>query len=143
MIGSDLAGVGQKWNIALPLMYNTSPGEIQVTAAEVDHVPDGIRILGYGAYDRNDTEGVALISRVGSPGMPDFDALENHATRAIPVEPGTESDVYYVVRVEITGNVTDNITGATFTYRSGQHTSTQSLPFEASLRLERPKPVVR
>ncbi|MGW4700989.1 hypothetical protein [Streptomyces sp. NPDC004285] len=140
MIGNDLARVGQKWNIALPLMYNTSPEKIQVTAAEVDHVPKGIKILGYGAYDRNDTEGVALISRVGSPGMPDLDALENHATRAIPIEPVTESDVYYVVKVEITENITENITGATFTYKSGENTYTQSLPFEASLRLEGPKP---
>ncbi|MGW4749594.1 hypothetical protein ACWEPR_32865 [Streptomyces sp. NPDC004290] len=140
MIGNDFARVGQKWNIALPLMYNKSAEEIQVTAAEVDHAPRGIKILGYGAYDRNDTEGVALISRVGSPGMPDLDALENRATRAISIKPGVESDVYYVVKVEITENVTENITGATFTYKSGEHTYSQSLPFEASLRLEAPKP---
>ncbi|MFF4867789.1 hypothetical protein ACWDUX_06415 [Streptomyces sp. NPDC003444] len=135
-IGHDSLEVGQQWNLALPLMRNISPEKIRVKSAQVDNVPEGIEVIGYGAYNRNDTEGMALISRTGSPGMPDFDKLKNHFGEQIGIDPNTESDIYYVVKVKITGRITENLAGATFTYDSGEHTYKQSLPFEAALRLE-------
>ncbi|MFF0430030.1 hypothetical protein ACFYUJ_37380 [Streptomyces sp. NPDC004520] len=135
VVGSDNAQIGQEWTIALPVIQNVSDAEIEVTKARVDHVPEGLEVLEYTAYNRYDTEGVALLSYAGAPGMPDFEKFRNYAGSSISVKPNSESDVYYVVRVKVTGRIEGNIEGATFSYRSEGRPYEQSLPFEAALKL--------
>ncbi|MEU8882778.1 hypothetical protein [Streptomyces hydrogenans] len=128
--------MGQEWTIALPVLQNASAEKIWVKDARVDVVPEGLDVVGYGAYDLDDTNGLALLSRPGSPGMPDFGKLKNHRGEKVGIGPKEESDIYYVVKVRITGKITENLTGAIFTYESDGRTYEQSLPFEAALRLE-------
>ncbi|MFB7238084.1 hypothetical protein ACFCXK_25215 [Streptomyces sp. NPDC056269] len=135
VVGSDEARIGQEWTIALPVLQNVSDSEIKVTGARVDHVPEGLRVLGYTAYNRYDTEGVALLSYKGAPGMPDFGKFKDYAGSPIPVRANSEADIYYMVKVKVTGRVEGNIEGATFSYRSDGRLYEQSLPFEAALKL--------
>ncbi|MFH8843210.1 hypothetical protein [Streptomyces sp. NPDC017868] len=135
VVGSDNARIGQEWAIALPVIQNISDSEIKVTKARVDHVPEGLEVLEYTAYNRYDTEGVALLSYAGAPGMPDFEKFRNYAGSPISVKSNSESDIYYVVKVKVTGRIEGSMEGATFSYRSEGRLYEQSLPFEAALKL--------
>ncbi|MFD0070127.1 hypothetical protein ACFV99_16800 [Streptomyces sp. NPDC059944] len=137
VVGSDDAKIGEDWWIALPIPSNKSPKAIELTGAKFLDIPNGIQLLGYGAYTREETDGLALITRRGDAGMPNFDKLKNHINESNRVPGKSESNVYYVAHVKVTGPVHENFHGCKFKYQQGSRKYVQSLNCEASLRLSK------
>ncbi|QES43510.1 hypothetical protein DEJ49_23270 [Streptomyces venezuelae] len=85
-VGNEHARVGDIWYLALPAPHNTSARSIEITRVAVDHVPAGIELLGFGAYDLDDTEGLPLLTKKNGAHTPDFEKLRNYATKPVKVK---------------------------------------------------------
>ncbi|MEU7579390.1 hypothetical protein AB0B50_17500 [Streptomyces sp. NPDC041068] len=134
-MGSEHARVGEVWYFALPVPRNTSTEPIEITEVSVEHVPAGLKTLGYGAYDLEDTEGLPLLAKKNGPHMPDFGKLKNHATKPVKVAAGTESDIFYLAEVRITAPPKDTARQCRFAYRQGGRSYTQTLDCEVELKV--------
>ncbi|MEU1439698.1 hypothetical protein ABZ438_37420 [Streptomyces sp. NPDC005786] len=135
-VGSDHVKIGEEWWAAFPVPFNASAQRLEITGAELASVPEGLKVIEYGAYDRRDTDGFALLSKQGSPGMPKFDKLKNHIGEANGVSGKSESAIYYLARLKVTGPIHANVTGCEFKYRQGSREYTQTLECDVALRLE-------
>ncbi|MGW0607505.1 hypothetical protein [Streptomyces sp. NPDC002640] len=134
VVGSNHAKVGETWWFALPAPENTSSEPVEITDVSVLHVPAGIDILEYGAYDINDTEGLPLLAREGEAHGPEFARLENHIDDPVSVAAGAQSDIFYVAKMKIVAPPKGNARQCRFTYRQDEKQFTQTLNCELSLR---------
>ncbi|MET8576626.1 hypothetical protein [Streptomyces sp. NPDC005012] len=134
VVGNDHVKVGETWWFALPVPENTSREPVEITDVSVLHVPAGIEILEYGAYDINDTEGLPLLALEGDAHGPDFARLKNHIDDPVPVAAGAQSDIFYVAKMRIVAPPKGNTRQCRFTYRQGDRQFTQTLDCEVSLR---------
>ncbi|WP_455361629.1 hypothetical protein [Streptomyces sp. SYSU K21746] len=98
-------------------------------------VPKGLKLLGYGAYSRQDTQGVPLLAPEGEPGLPEFASLKNYASEPFKVKPAEYSDIFYVAHLEVTGQIEKNIRGCRFEYEQDRKKYTQVVDCEAELRV--------
>ncbi|SNX88553.1 hypothetical protein SAMN06272735_9009 [Streptomyces sp. TLI_55] len=136
-LGNDHARAGQQWWAALPLPYNKSNKPIEITGAKFTRVPKGLEVVGYGAYARDDSEGVVMLMEHGSPGMPRLDKLKDHFRDANQVKAKTESSIYYGAWLKVTGRITGNLGGCKFEYRQSGSDFDQTLDCDIALRVEK------
>lgn len=134
VVGNDHARIGETWWFALPVPENISSKPIQITEVSVLHVPAGIEILEYGAFDVDDTEGLPLLAREGEEHMPDFAQLKNHIDDPVEVGADTQSDIFYTAKMKIVSPPEGNARQCRFTYRQDDEQFTQTLDCEVSLR---------
>ncbi|MEV0258787.1 hypothetical protein AB0H82_31565 [Streptomyces sp. NPDC050732] len=134
-MGNKHARVGEVWYFALPVPYNTSAKPIEITEVAVEHIPVGVTMLGYGAYDLKDTEGLPLLTKKNGPHTPDFEKLKNHATKPVKVAAKTESDIFYLAEVKITTPPKGTARKCRFSYKQGGTAYTQTLDCEVELKV--------
>ncbi|MEU9578440.1 hypothetical protein [Streptomyces chilikensis] len=139
VVGSDHAEVGETWWFALPVPHNTSSEPIEITDVSLLHVPAGVKVLEYGAYDLDDTEGLPLLAREGEAETPDFARLENHADEPVKVAAGERSDIFYTVKLKVVAPPRGNARRCRFDYRQNGRSSSQELDCEVSLRVGPPQ----
>jgi hypothetical protein len=137
VVGSDQAEVGQDWWFALPVPVNKSSKEIEITGVSLVDIPRGITVVEYGAYSRDDTEGLALLVLEGEPHMPDLDRLENHIKEPVVVPARQESDIYYLAHLKITAPPDQSARYCKFQYVQGGKQYTQTLDCEVDLRTQK------
>lgn len=137
VVGSDEAKVGQDWWFALPVPVNKSSKEIEITEVSLVDVPRGIKVVEYGAFSRDDTEGLALLVLEGEPHMPDLDRLENHIREPVVVPARQESDIYYLAHLKITAPPDHSVRYCKFQYVQGGKQYTQTLDCEVDLRTKK------
>ncbi|WP_381565239.1 hypothetical protein [Streptomyces eurythermus] len=134
-VGNAHARVGEIWYFALPVPYNTSSKPIEIKEVAVEHIPSGIRVLEYGAYDLNDTEGLPILAREGDSYTPEFAKLKNYATHPVKVAAGKESDVFYLAKMKITAPPEDTARDCRFAYEQGGRAYAQTLDCELELKV--------
>lgn len=129
------AKVDETWWFTLPPPYNVSDDPLEVIDASVVKVPDGIKIVRYRAYHRDDTDGMPLLAREGDQQNPDFARLKDYAKAPLKLAPDSGGDVYYVAELEVTAPPKENLRDCRFTYRQNGHTFTQTMGCELELRV--------
>ncbi|MEV6805332.1 hypothetical protein [Streptomyces sp. NPDC051129] len=134
-VGNEHARVGEIWYFALPVPYNTSSKPIEIKDVSVEHIPSGIRVLEYGAYDLNDTEGLPLLAKEGEPYTPKFAKLKNYATQPVRVAAGKESNIFYLAKMKITAPPKETARECRFAYEQSGQTYTQTLDCELELKV--------
>ncbi|QIJ63182.1 hypothetical protein [Streptomyces sp. JB150] len=119
-VGYEHAQVGEEYWAGLPLPWNTSGEDIELTDAHFGHVPEGIEVIEYRAVDVNETDGNVLFARTDGKGaMPDLSEARNHAGHPVRVKADSGSDIYYVARTKVTGPVHGALKDCRFRYRQG------------------------
>ncbi|MFJ5779018.1 hypothetical protein [Streptomyces sp. NPDC093094] len=136
-LGNDHVRPGQRWWASLPVPYNRSGRPVEITDARFTQVPEGLEVVGYGAYAQDDSEGVVLLMQQGSVGMPRLDEFENHLHDVNRVRAKSESDVYYGAWLKVTGRISGNLGGCRYEYRQGGRSFDQTLDCDIALRIER------
>ncbi|MEE1758126.1 MULTISPECIES: hypothetical protein [unclassified Streptomyces] len=132
-VGSENVKVGDTWWFALPVPTNKSAEPIEITGVSLVQVPKGMKVLGYGAYSLEDTEGLALLAKEGEELTPRFAALRDHSDKPVKVAPHTSSDIYYLARLKITSLPSRSARYCEFDYRQGGRAYTQTLDCEVEL----------
>ncbi|GAA3799549.1 hypothetical protein ACFS5L_25140 [Streptomyces phyllanthi] len=132
-VGFEHVKAGDIFWFALPVPANTSDEPIEITGASVVEVPKGIKVLRYGAYSLDDTEGLALLTEEGDKYTPAFGRLKDHAKEGVKVAAHSSSDIYYLARLKITGEPTRSVRYCKFDYRQGGRELTQTLDCEVEL----------
>lgn len=135
MVGNENAEVGQTWFFALPVLHNISGERIRVTGAKIVDAPEGIQVLGYAAYNREDTEGLPLLVRQGDEQTPQFELLKDYSTSPVQVAAGEESDIFYQAELKITAPPQGSIRTCQFEYRQGDRDYFQTLACEMELKV--------
>ncbi len=125
--------VGETWWFALPVPANKSAKPIEITEASIVEVPQGMKVLEYGAYSLEDTEGLALLVKEGSKFTPRFEELRDYSDKPVKVAPHKSSDIYYLARLKITGLPSKSARYCRFDYRQGGREFTQTLDCEVEL----------
>lgn len=115
--------------------YNTSSKPIEITKAAVEHIPSGIKVLEYGAYDLNDTEGLPLLAKEGGPHTPEFAKLKNYAAKPVKVPAGKESAIFYLAKMKITAPLKETARNCRFEYEQGGRAYIQMLDCELELKV--------
>ncbi|MFH9677774.1 hypothetical protein ACH4L5_36715 [Streptomyces sp. NPDC017405] len=136
-MGNEHARVGEIWYFALPVPYNTSSKPIEIKDVSVVHIPSGIRVLKYGAYNLNDTEGLPLLAKEGEPFTPKFAKLKNYATQPVKVAARKENNIFYLAKMKITAPPKDTARECRFEYEQGGQAYTQTLDCELELKVSR------
>ncbi|QYX78713.1 hypothetical protein [Streptomyces akebiae] len=131
--GSENVKVGETWWFALPVPTNRSAEPIEITGASITQVSEGIKVLQYGAYSLEDTEGLALLVKEGEELTPPFAALRDHSDKPVKVAPHASSDIYYLARLKITSLPDQGARYCRFVYRQGGREFTQTLDCEVAL----------
>lgn len=134
-VGNENAHLNEIWYFALPVPYNTSSKPIQITEATIERVPSGLKLLEYGAYDLEDTEGLPLLTKEGDPYTPAFSQLKNYAKKPVKVPAGRESSIFYLAKLKITAPPKQTARQCRFEYRQGGHKYTQTLDCELELKI--------
>jgi hypothetical protein len=134
-VGNEHTRVGEIWYFALPVPNNTSSKAIEIKEVAVDHVPSGIRVLEYGAYDLNSTEGLPVLAKEGGPYTPKFATLKNYATGPVKVPAGKESKIFYLAKMKITAPPKDTARECRFEYEQRGQAYTQTLDCELDLKV--------
>ncbi|MFJ4514523.1 hypothetical protein [Streptomyces sp. NPDC088816] len=134
-VGTEHARVGEIWYFALPVPNNTSSTPIAITKVSVLHIPAGTKVLGYGAYDLNDTEGLPLPAKEGETYTPDFAQLKNYATKPLKVPAGKGSDIFHLAKMRITAPPKETVRECRFEYEQGGRTYVQTLDCELELKV--------
>jgi hypothetical protein len=134
-VGNEHTRVGETWYFALPVPYNTSSKPIEIKDVAIDHIPSGIRVLEYGAYDLNDTEGLPVLAKEGGPYTPKFAKLKNYATKPVKVPAGKESNIFYLAKVKIAAPPKDTARECRFEYEQSGQVYTQTLDCELDLKV--------
>jgi hypothetical protein len=104
-------------------------------ALATDGAPSGIRVLEYGAYDLNDTEGLPLRAEEDGSYTPDFAKLKNYFTHPVKVAAGKESNVFYLAKMKITAPPKDTARECRFEYEQGGRVYAQTLDCELELKV--------
>lgn len=134
-MGNEHTHVGEIWYFALPVPHNTSAKPIEITEVAVEHVPSGIEVLEYGAYDLDDTEGLPVLAKEGGPYTPEFAKLKDHSEKPVEVPAGQESTIFYLAKMKITAPPKETARQCRFEYRQGGRTYTQTLDCELELKV--------
>ncbi|MFF9020479.1 hypothetical protein [Streptomyces eurythermus] len=134
-MGNEHTRVGEIWYFALPVPYNTSSKPLEIKDVAVEHIPPGIRVLEYGAYDLNDTGGLPILAKEGGPYTPEFAKLKNYAKRPVEVAARKESNVFYLAKMKITAPPKDTARECRFAYEQGGRAYTQTLDCELELKV--------
>ncbi|MFF9127745.1 hypothetical protein ACF09J_31540 [Streptomyces sp. NPDC014889] len=134
-VGNEHARVGDIWYFALPVPYNTSSKPIEITKVAVVHIPSGIKVLEYGAYDLNDTEGLPLLAKEGESYTPEFAKLKNYAAKPVKVPAGKGSDIFYLAKMKITAPPKEIARKCRFEYEQGGRAYVQTLDCELELKV--------
>ncbi|MBE4734915.1 MULTISPECIES: hypothetical protein [Streptomyces] len=132
-VGSENVQVGDIWWFALPVPTNKSAEPIEITGVSLVEVPTGMKVLGYGAYSLEDTEGLALLAKEGEELAPRFAALRDHSDKPVKVAPHASSDIYYLARLKITSLPSRSARYCEFDYRQSGRAYTQTLDCEVEL----------
>ncbi|MFK0120754.1 hypothetical protein [Streptomyces sp. NPDC090994] len=135
VVGNEDAQVGQIWYFALPVPFNKSPDTIEITEVAVEHVPAGLKILKYGAYDLNDTEGLPLLVSEGEKYTPKFEQLKNYASGPVEVPAEQESTIFYLAKLQITSPPQGTARDCRFDYTQGGKAYSQTLDCEVELKV--------
>ncbi|MFF3098105.1 hypothetical protein [Streptomyces cyaneofuscatus] len=133
-VGNENAKLGQVWWFALPIPVNISKQDIEITAVSVMEPADGLKILEYGAYNLEDTEGLPLMALEGSKDAPKFDKLKNYATKPVVVRANEESDIFFTARMKIESPPKGTTRYCRFEYKQGKGLYTQTLDCELDLQ---------
>jgi hypothetical protein len=134
-VGNEHTRVGEIWYFALPVPYNTSSKPIQIKDVAVEHIPSGIKVLQYGAYDLNDTEGLPVLAKEDDSYTPEFAKLKNYATHSVKVAAGKESNIFYLAKMKITAPPKDTVRECRFEYEQDGQAYTQTLDCELELKV--------
>ncbi|MFI1188949.1 hypothetical protein [Streptomyces californicus] len=134
VVGNENAKVGQVWWFALPIPVNISGQDIEIISSSVPKPAEGLKVLGYGAFRLEDTEGLPLIALEGSADSPDFGKIKNHVTEPVTVKAGEESDIFYAVRLKIEEPPSGTTRSCRFAYKQGQRLYQQTLDCELDLQ---------
>lgn len=137
-VGNTHAQVGQTWYFAFPLPRNVSDRSIQITRVRVVDPPKGMKVVGYAAYNRNDTDGLPLLALKGEADTPDFAHLKNYATAPVTVKAKRESDIFFQARIQIVLPPRAPIRYCQFEYQQGDTKYTQTLDCEMELKVGSP-----
>ncbi|MGA4850901.1 hypothetical protein ACOBQB_33390 [Streptomyces sp. G5(2025)] len=135
VVGNKHARVGEVWYFALPVPYNTSTKPIEITEVAVEHIPAGMKTLGYRAYDIEDTQGLPVLTKKDGPHTPDFEKLKNYATDSVQVAAGKESEIFYLAELQIVAPPKDSARKCSFTYKQDGEVYTQTLDCEVELKV--------
>ncbi|WP_030788516.1 hypothetical protein [Streptomyces sp. NRRL S-920] len=135
VVGNKHAHVGDVWYFALPVPNNTSANPIEITEVSVQHIPSGVKVLSYGAYDLEDTEGLPILTKKNGPHTPDFEKLKNYAAEPVKVAARAESDIFYLAEMRITAPPKDSARKCRFAYNQGGQAYTQALDCEVELKV--------
>jgi hypothetical protein len=135
IVGNEHAHVGETWYFALPVPYNTSSKPIEITNVAVQHIPLGVKVLEYGAYDLSDTEGLPVLAKEDGPYTPEFAKLKNYATSPVKVPAGKESTIFYLAKMKITAPPKETARKCRFDYRQGGQAYIQTLDCELELKV--------
>jgi hypothetical protein len=135
--GYPQASVGEEFWFAMPLPTNMSDRDIKITKAEVLDVPQGIEVIGYGAYNLEDTQGLPLIVPEGYPYTPKYREFKDYSKEGFTVKSKKVSDVFYVAHLRVTGKIQRDVSECKFEYRQGEVVYTQTLRCGLELRLKK------
>ncbi|MFF4574236.1 hypothetical protein [Streptomyces sp. NPDC001410] len=109
-VGYEHAQIGDEYWAGLPLPWNKSGQDIQLTAAEFTHVPKGLKVIEYRAFNGDETDGNVVFARTdGDSTMGDLFKVRNYDGHPVTVKAKTSSHVYYVARVKVTGPIHDDL----------------------------------
>ncbi|MFF9587011.1 hypothetical protein [Streptomyces achromogenes] len=134
-VGNEHSRVGEIWYFALPVPYNTSSKPIEIKDVSVEHIPAGIRVIEYGAYDLNDTEGLPVLAREGDSYTPQFAKFKNYARHPVKVAARKESNIFYLAKMQITAPPRDTARDCRFEYEQGGRSYRQTLDCELELKV--------
>lgn len=138
-VGYEHAQIGEEYWAGLPLPWNTSSADVEITKAEFDDVPQGIEVIEYRAVNGNETDGNILFARTdGKGGMPDLSKARNYAGHPVKVKAKSGSDIYYVARIKVTGRVHGALKDCRFWYRQGSQRYRQQVECSTIVRLGPP-----
>lgn len=138
-VGYDHAQVGAEYWAGLPLPWNTSGQDLEITRAEFSQIPKGLKIIEYRAVDSNDTDGNILFSRAdGKGGIPDLTKVRNYADHPVKVKAKAGSDIYYAARVKVTGPIHGTLKGCRFWYQQNDKEYQQLVDCSTIIRLGPP-----
>ncbi|MET8582222.1 hypothetical protein ABZX39_15225 [Streptomyces collinus] len=139
-VGYEHAQVGDEYWAGLPIPWNTSRSDIQLSAAEFTHVPKGVKVVEYRAFDADETDGNVVFASTDAheSGMGDLFKVRNYAGRAVTIKADSGSNVYYVARIKVTGPVHDSLSGCRYSYRQGATRYQQDIDCSTSVRLGPP-----
>ncbi|MEU3547752.1 hypothetical protein [Streptomyces longwoodensis] len=99
--------------------------------------PQGIEVIGYGAYNLEDTQGLPLIVPEGYPYTPKFREFKDYSEDGFTVKSKKVSDIFYVAHLKVTGKIQKNVSKCRFEYRQGDEVYTQTLRCGLELRLKK------
>ncbi|MFE7277254.1 hypothetical protein [Streptomyces sp. NPDC057623] len=138
-VGYEHAQIGEEYWAGLPLTWNTTAEDVEITKAEFSEVPKGLKVIEYRALNGNQTDGNILFARTdGKGGMPDLFKARNYAGHPVKVKAKSGSDIYYVARVKVTGPPQGALKGCRFWYRQGSQQYQQQLDCSTIVRLGPP-----
>ncbi|AZP22785.1 hypothetical protein EJC51_46135 [Streptomyces aquilus] len=138
-ISFEHAQAGAEYWVSLPQPSNTSAKSLTLEKARITGVPKGLRIVGYRAVSAQDTDGHAMgVAPAGTPQVHDLEHAPDHAGSPIQVKASATSDVYYLARLKVTGQVGGDLTGCRYWYRQGTTDYRQDLPCVTRISLGEP-----
>ncbi|MFI8101621.1 hypothetical protein [Streptomyces sp. NPDC086023] len=114
--GIEKAQAGDSLWFAFPVLVNTSSDDIEVVGAEVTEVPDSIKITRYAAFDKNDTDGLALNLRDADLARLD---PKDQWGETIRVKAHSESNIFYMARLAMVKSRPSIVAGCRVKYRQG------------------------
>ncbi|MFD3437191.1 hypothetical protein ACFWU3_06770 [Streptomyces sp. NPDC058685] len=130
--GFHHATPGKGYWFACPSLENTSDLPVEVLEAELVGAPAHWRTGEVRAAKRSATHGMAL-AMYDKSFVEDPDLVRDYSKEPVPIAPGEESPIYYLVRAEaVASPVSGKAEGCRFTYRTGNRVHSQILhaPFE-------------
>ncbi|MFJ8596837.1 hypothetical protein [Streptomyces sp. NPDC093598] len=138
-VGYEHAQVGEEYWAGLPLPWNTSGQDLEITKAEFSQVPKGVKVIEYQAVNGNETDGNILFARTdGKGGVPSLSRARNYAGHPFTVKAKSGSDIHYVARVKVTGPIRGALKDCRFWYRQGSQQYQQQLDCSTIIRLGPP-----
>ncbi|GLF94674.1 hypothetical protein [Streptomyces yaizuensis] len=137
--GFDGAKAGEEYRFALPVPYNGSARDIEITRAELLDPPAGLKVTGMAAYSAAETDKSVMLTV--RPRDSDLERILDRAKDRIgePAKVGADSlsDIYYMVSLRVTGPVTGHTRDCRYTYRQGGETYAQIVGCDFRLSLEK------
>ncbi|WP_329123303.1 hypothetical protein [Streptomyces sp. NBC_01465] len=119
--------VGDELWVPLPQMANRSDSPIEVTGATAVHVPEGVRVRGFSAYD------AAVDTMVMGGDAEDTRAYKNLSLRPIRIPARTVSTVYPMVHLQLTRPGSYALDSFQIEYAKDGHRYTQAVGCGAEL----------
>ncbi|MFF4053465.1 hypothetical protein ACFYZ5_43350 [Streptomyces chartreusis] len=138
-VGYEHAQIGAEYWAGLPLPWNTSGQDLEITKAEFSQVPKGLKVIEYRAVNGNETDGNILFSsNDGKSGLADLLKARNYADHPVMVKAKSGSDIYYIARVKVTGPVHGALKDCRFWYRQDNKEYQQQVDCSTIIRLGPP-----